>query len=184
MSKIFHYENWFKPEECKEIIAYALSLPCSKGSVMSGASSIHHKMRECEIRWLNRSDYKLASLCSRIDHLYTDAQINEFGMRDMFGYNEMQFTTYCGSDKSHYDFHVDNGTPKKGGDRRLSMVILLSDPSEFEGGQFEMKPRANPSFLTKQGDVLFFKSDIEHRVLPVTEGTRHSIVVWFYGAHI
>lgn len=176
----FHYSGRFSPEDCKRLIAYALKQYPAQKAITGGAPV--EGLRESDVRWLNTWDDHLYPLIARIQHLYTDAQVNCFGMRDMYGLKELQFTTYQGANAGHYDFHQDNGTGCVGADRRLSMVLLLSDPSEFEGGQFEMKPRLKPDCLAKQGDVLFFRSEIMHRVLPVTAGTRHSLVTWFYGA--
>ena len=36
----------------------------------------------------------------------------------------------------------------------------------------------------KAGDMIFFTSGMEHRVAPVTKGTRHSLVGWFVGPPI
>jgi len=68
--------------------------------------------------------------------------------------------------------------------RKLSMTILLND--SFEGGQFEFvsydKEDCNISPLEmKKGYVVVFPSHMEHRVAPVTKGTRYSLVCWFLG---
>ena len=70
--------------------------------------------------------------------------------------------------------------------RKLSMTILLND--KFEGGEFEMmhyskgeSSIAQPFEKHRKGDVIVFPSVEEHRVTPVTRGTRYSAVVWFLG---
>ena len=68
--------------------------------------------------------------------------------------------------------------------RKLSMTILLND--SFEGGQFEFasygKKDCTVSPLEmKKGQVVVFPSHMEHRVAPVTKGTRYSLVCWFLG---
>ena len=68
--------------------------------------------------------------------------------------------------------------------RKLSMTILLND--SFEGGQFEFasysKEDCNITPLEmKKGQVVVFPSHMEHRVAPVTKGTRYSLVCWFLG---
>ena len=69
--------------------------------------------------------------------------------------------------------------------RKLSMTILLND--DYEGGDFQFATYAKeqcevvtPEY-NKQGTVIVFPSDMEHRVLPVTKGTRYSLVTWFLG---
>ena len=63
------------------------------------------------------------------------------------------------------------------------MVLMLSDPSEFEGGQLEIKTDSdNPITLEqKRGRAWFFPSYVLHRVTPVTKGTRRSLVLWIGG---
>ena len=73
-----------------------------------------------------------------------------------------------------------------GNARKLSMSILLND--NFSGGEFqfcsykEEKPliQTCPQFKGI-GSIVVFPSFLEHRVTPVTKGTRHSLVVWFVG---
>jgi len=68
--------------------------------------------------------------------------------------------------------------------RKLSMTILLND--SFEGGQFEFASYSKEDCTItpiemKRGYVVVFPSHMEHRVAPVTKGTRYSLVCWFLG---
>ena len=62
------------------------------------------------------------------------------------------------------------------------MTCLLSDPSEFTGGDllFSDVPEYNPTPL-KQGQAIFFASFLRHKVTPITKGIRKSLVMWFGG---
>ena len=64
--------------------------------------------------------------------------------------------------------------------RKISMTLLLNDPSEFEGGDLELMAPGKFAEL-KQGHAIIFASFINHRVNPVRRGTRQSLVVWFGG---
>jgi PKHD-type hydroxylase len=64
------------------------------------------------------------------------------------------------------------------------MTILLND--SFEGGQFEFASYSKGNCTVtplemKKGQVIVFPSHMEHRVAPVTKGTRYSLVCWFLG---
>ena len=71
------------------------------------------------------------------------------------------------------------------------MSCLLNDPSEFVGGELEFKMPDKVAFREvvmvgqkteiklKKQEVLLFPPSVEHQVLPVFEGTRDSLVVWF-----
>ena len=82
----------------------------------------------------------------------------------------------------HLDWHMDVGY--MGVNRRkLAMTVQLSDPSEYEGGDFEIwfggkRPQVVPR---KKGDVIIFPTFLMHRVKPVTRGQRKCLVFWTGG---
>ena len=64
--------------------------------------------------------------------------------------------------------------------RKISMTLLLNDPSEFEGGDLELMAPGKFANL-KQGHAIVFASFLNHRVNKVIRGVRQSLVVWFGG---
>ena len=64
--------------------------------------------------------------------------------------------------------------------RKISMTLLLNDPAEFKGGELELMGPGKTTVL-KQGHAICFASFLNHRVQPVTQGVRQSLVVWFGG---
>ena len=80
-------------------------------------------------------------------------------------------------DSSHNDF-------LRGHVRKLSMSVILND--NFEGGEFEFASYSKEqctitAIPVRAGSIILFPSSMEHRVAPVTKGTRYSLVVWFLG---
>lgn len=72
--------------------------------------------------------------------------------------------------------------------RKLSMSINLSPPNSYEGGDFEIeyseghyREKRTISDMKNQGSVIVFPSFTPHCVMPITKGTRYSIVVWMLG---
>lgn len=67
--------------------------------------------------------------------------------------------------------------------RKLSVVIQLSDPDEYEGGNLQLLDESGRSYIAprKRGTIILFDSRTQHRVLKVTAGTRKSIVGWIVG---
>ena len=68
--------------------------------------------------------------------------------------------------------------------RKLSMSVMLND--NFDGGAFEFASYSKGDCVitpieASSGSVIFFPSSMEHRVSPVTKGTRYSLVTWFVG---
>ena len=69
--------------------------------------------------------------------------------------------------------------------RKISVSAILND--DYWGGELQFKtltPMGKEQIATvkgKKGDVIVFPSYLNHRVTPVTKGTRYSIVAWFGG---
>lgn len=67
--------------------------------------------------------------------------------------------------------HRDNGSV-------LTMSVLLSDPRDFDGGQFVTYMDGFPVYHEMaKGDALLFRSEKLHNVSTVTRGMRQSLVV-------
>ena len=71
---------------------------------------------------------------------------------------------------------------------QLSMTMQLSDPSEYEGGDFCFQwlttkgvHEEKVDAAKKLGTVIVFPSYIWHTVKPITKGTRKSLVCWQLG---
>lgn len=67
--------------------------------------------------------------------------------------------------------------------RKLSFVVQLSDPDDYEGGNFQLLAEDGKSYFAprKRGTVVVFDSRTQHRVLKVTGGLRKSLVGWVVG---
>lgn len=107
----------------------------------------------------------------------------------------MQITRY--REKDFYDFHIDGrgdhhakymaveNELMHGKVRKMSMTVLLND--DYEGGEFQFavcgKGRIEviPVEEKSTGTIIVFPSTMEHRVTPVTKGTRYSLVAWYLG---
>ena len=139
--------------------------------------------RECDIRWLNKD--RESGLVDTLWRYIDRANRDSFDV-DVRYINELQFTTYKGKNEGRYGWHHDvdfkNPLPHH---RKLSVTIQLSDPSEYEGGEFEFENGIDklPDDVKEKGTVLIFPSFYKHQVKPVTSGTRHSLVTWVEGPH-
>ena len=95
----------------------------------------------------------------------------------------MQLTNYDSEEQGMYGWHVDMGGHTDRPCRKLSIVLQLSDPVEYEGGVLELQPSgANIVRMRKQrGLIIAFPSWTLHQVTPVTQGSRQSLVAWITG---
>ena len=100
---------------------------------------------------------------------------------ELAGFGEpFQLTNYDQSENGMYGWHQDFGTSIS---RKLSLAMQLSDPSDYEGGNFQIFTGGNePQTLPKKrGYILVFPSYVVHQVTPVTQGSRQSLVAWASG---
>ena len=72
--------------------------------------------------------------------------------------------------------------------RKLTGIIQLTDPSEYEGGdvQFGIQDKNTKEWYTmekKKGSLTIFPTFLSHNVTPVTKGKRHVIQELFVGDH-
>lgn len=66
--------------------------------------------------------------------------------------------------------------------RKLSVVALLSDPDDYEGGTLEFLHDVAPtSPPLERGIIVVFPATLLHRVTPVTAGERYSLTAFYTG---
>lgn len=132
--------------------------------------------RKSHVAWFDQNDW-VSGLCYHYTKLANE-QAWDFDITHPDG---VQFTNYGVGE--FYEPHTD--THRLEDDmRKLSIVIQLNSPDDYEGGEFMFfdgdKPWS-PENFEQQGSVLVFPSFLLHQVKPVTSGKRHSIVSWFVG---
>lgn len=174
------WENGFSDEDIERIKEIGDSLAIFESVV--DKEQVTTSVRKSKNSWI--------SLNSDTEFLYDKLawitrQLNgQFFDFDLTGFHEsLQYTIYDSSE-SHYDWHLDRGGSANMGfpPRKLSLVLQLSDPSEYSGGDLELFTAQEPTKVHKQkGLVAAFPSYILHRVTPVTDGIRKSLVLWVGG---
>jgi PKHD-type hydroxylase len=94
-------------------------------------------------------------------------------------YSDLQLLEY--NEGGHYDWHMDIG-PGQAAHRKLSVIIQLSDPKDYEGGEVLFKAsEVERQLPIDQGQIGIFPSFILHKVNPVTSGKRYALVAWVSG---
>lgn len=175
-------DNWqmfpsaFPPEACEHMIADFRKLPESDGNTFND----NKDHRRSKVRWV-RNEHGLTDFLLRYVNLANATALNADIQQEM---DEMQFGEYDASYGGKYDWHHDvNWENSKNFDRKLSVVVQLSDPDTYRGGQFQFAEveSPKPEDWSKQGSILVFPSYLTHRVTEVTEGTRYSLVSWVRG---
>jgi PKHD-type hydroxylase len=189
------FSGVFTPRQCERIVRIGSSLPADEAGLEGegGAFSSNPTLRKSRTAWISPgsdADWifaKLAGVAFRANRRY--------GF-DLSGFDEdLQFTTYEGPG-AFYTWHQD-GLDATVAVRKLSLVVQLSDPSNYEGAAVEFFGTCDdldedppndrrrhdgpvePS--SRRGAVLVFPAFEYHRVTPLRSGIRHSLVSWVSG---
>jgi len=170
----------FTPDQCRQIIESGRAQKPQTAQVgmnKPGGGTDTNK-RITTISWLPFKE---------MQHMYQDlnqfiqkCNENHFGFGDIRVTEQAQFTEY--PEGGFYDWHMDCDVNMQHEPpvRKISMTLLLNDPSEFEGGDLELMAPGKFAEL-KQGHAIVFASFLNHRVNKVRRGVRQSLVVWFGG---
>lgn len=147
------------------------------------ASHVNLARREADTQWLlfPWEDVRTAVVYEALTEIVQQVnalnwQVDLTDYQDMFHYIRYQAPT------GHFEWHADDGDHWRRANRKLSFTLILSDPDEYEGGDFEFFDGGPQQVKARNaGDVIVFKSTLQHRVTPVTKGVRHSLVGWASG---
>ena len=178
------WKNLFTPEECDSIIerAYQNEFEDSTvGNPIYGGQKINHDYRKSRIQWMGRDRFD-----DVFDKLWKSTiEVNQ----EYFGFHidflpSLQFTEYDESYQGEFKHHNDMiWMTEHDRHRKLSCIIHLTDPNEFEGCQLNMECESQdfPLKDTDRGTVVWFHALATHWVTPITKGRRNSVVCWFEG---
>jgi PKHD-type hydroxylase len=171
------WDGALSKEFCHSALKQVDWVTSEMAGIGEGNPVINPEKRRTDIIWQN-----FMQPLGCIAKAYIDVANKSAGWEyPLIGQEDTQIGRYKSADEGHYDWHMDATAPKNGIQRKLSISILLSDPSEFEGGELQFKGMEDRKILTKQGSIVVFPSFIEHRVTPVTKGVRYTAVTWASG---
>ena len=149
-------------KEYRAILELKYALPAEQGLIMTGQGPAQHPMRSGIVRWVDRDNH---AWVYNLMQSYARTAQEALGIDSVLRIvDKIQLSTYYTG--HHYDWHKD--------DRVMSCSVLLS--GTFTGGRLEFK-EGGP-LLKNPGHAVFFPN-VTHRVRPVLEGVRDSLVVWW-----
>jgi len=154
-----------------------------KAQVGNGACGVvNPDIRRSDISWMANTP-ETSWVFDALAHIVSSLNAQYFRF-DLVGFGEqIQLTNYDSAENGMYGWHVDFGGGFDAPSRKLSVVLQLSDPSEYEGGVLELRPNAEEivRMRKQRGFITVFPSWTLHQVTPVTQGTRQSLVLWVTG---
>lgn len=198
--KMWHvYPKFFAPEMCDSILAEVEHIKFKDGAIgsdadwITGAPKVFPEIRSAQTRTFDKftldknGEFGFKDLYDVVNHKIEECNSQYFGFHTTH-LTAMNVTTYRTDRLGHYSWHTDTFMePSKPTQRKLSVVVQLSDPNDYEGGNLEIdllnssNNHLDPESIRERGTMIVFCSLLPHRVTPITKGIRHSLVGWKEG---
>lgn len=148
-----------------------------RATVQTGAGTIRTDVRRSSVSWADINPEN-AWVFKKLAYIGASLNAQYYGF-DLTGFGEgLQLTNYDGTEEGMYTWHQDYAALVC---RKLTLVVQLSDPSEYEGGELQISTGPVHTVKKQRGFVAAFPSWALHQVTPVTKGTRQSLVAWISG---
>lgn len=176
------------PPEIKQVIDWCEKQKLDSGTIGNGGTSnevrtdkTYRCVETCavigsEFKWLYDRVSQRVLWANEAHYRFHLSGINE-----PIGYLKYTAPHEGQPEAGHYDWHQDFGGGKFAG-RKLSLVIQLSDPSEYAGCELYLcndGPWVVP--YKEAGDAILFPSWTPHCVSNIEQGVRRALVLWVHG---
>lgn len=147
-------------------------------SALSGGVALA-AYRRSSVAWV-KAEQGFQWLYERIAKLAGGFNARFFGL-ELNGIEQaLQVARYEAGVRGHYDWHTDFGIAEQ--TRKLSISVQLSPAEAYEGGDLELDVSTEITRAGRErGLAIAFPSYVRHRVTPVTQGVRYSLVAWVHG---
>jgi PKHD-type hydroxylase len=166
-------------EECARLVALCAAAPMRDAALVGSTTA--HLIRRADIVWLEDladSDWvmdRMMALTAAANREAYGFDLTEFG-------ESAQIARYDADRAAHFDWHADIGAGTWAAQRKLTVVVQLSDPGDYDGGSLDIWAGHTPQSAPRaQGTASVFPSFELHRVTPVTRGLRWSLTLWAHG---
>jgi PKHD-type hydroxylase len=176
-----HWANGWSNEDIQRIVEHCETLPKLDAKIGGdGAGGVDRTVRRGQVAWVGvteESRWFMQRLMEQAMALNRD-----FCGFDLWGFETAQYTVYQAEGQGDtYDWHIDTMGKGNAGQRKLSIVLQLSDQQEYEGGELWLHGHTKEVVQKAKGLLVAFPSYTLHRVTPVTAGIRRTLVTWILG---
>jgi len=179
LDNYYIFKDFLTSVEIKALVDSVKDMEREDGTISSN-NTVVESYRKSKICWLpkivkHRWIYdKIMKYASIANQRMWNFQITGMAER-------IQISEYSSDYEGKYDGHLDIGNGNSAM-RKVSVVVQLSDPEEYEGGELTFNIGREPVTAPKdKGTMILFPSYIHHKVSPVTKGFRRSLVIWITG---
>ena len=173
----FCFTRFHSPEECKRIKEFVIANAVNTIQDIPAEQVV--KTASVQHAWYG--DVKDA--LEKMTHAVYDSNRRYWGfdLHHISNFDTVHVNTYKEENNGEYGWHTD-GVNGEIFDSKLTAILNLSD-EEYEGGDLELflgEPTKINDFRPL-GSLIVFPSYLNHRVLPVTKGTRTTLAHWYLG---
>jgi predicted 2-oxoglutarate/Fe(II)-dependent dioxygenase YbiX len=179
---IYIVKNALSNEICNEILNEFVNSDEWTDTVVGNQGNLNKTIRNCQVipisslysieknkefrQGLDKKVFEGAHKCIK----EYNAKFPLCKIEEDSGYELLKYTEGC--------FYVEHVDSFKARPRAVSCSFMLND--DFEGGEFAFFNK-ELKYKLEKGDALLFPSNFmyPHEVMPVTKGTRYSIITWF-----
>jgi PKHD-type hydroxylase len=180
-----YWDGAFTADEIDEIVKFGERQTLFQAQVFGrdGQPVVNRDKRISQTAFLSFND-ETAWMFERFMGVVNDINGRFYGYA-LAGFNELQYGVYPGRG-ANYGWHMDccmgNRTELEMFERKLSVVMALTDPRDYEGGAFQINTTGEPeTIVMPKGKIILFPSFLLHQVTPILQGTRRSLVTWVVG---
>jgi PKHD-type hydroxylase len=176
------WESALPEKVCDQIVSEGKKLKLREAGSYTNLL-VDRNIRSANISWIDYYNEQFEDVWKFVERKFHEANANAFGV-DISHLRSLQFTNYPAESEGHYDWHEDVFWEKDEiYNRKLSMVVQLTDPEEYTGGNLELCVPIPPEqdILRKKGTIIVLPSFVRHRVTKVESGERNSLVAWIEG---
>jgi len=165
----------FTTWECDRIVAAIARMPPNDALLLG--RNRDHNLRNAKLVWMDDVG-DLSWVMTRLIELVSQSNKQQFDF-DLREFAESpQVASYDAAKAGHFAWHSDIGHGPEAGKRKLTLVLQLSNPDTYDGGDLEIQPSAQILSANRaQGSVSVFPSFALHQVTPVKRGIRRSLTV-------
>jgi len=176
----------FTKQQCEWIVQEATKMSLNQGHVQNVADNSERDLsvRSVQGTGIHKKDNRFSWVLKEIveavvevNDKYWNYKIPSDPHSDLV--EHLQFHLYNASSRGHYKWHQDVGVDGPVARRVISIVVFLSDTSDYEGGELQVIGNDGLiPFDNSQGHVVIFPSFMMHQVTTVTKGVRCTFSIW------
>jgi len=162
------YNNILTEKETEQLIDYGKNGKVTQGKVGDSVN------KERKIRYdIYMRDRVVINSIDKMIYQKMSRCVNEDFNLDWKYREEWKMGYYAGNEKGFYDQHRDTYGDKDY--RKITVIVALSNPEEYEGGELYFS-ELNDKYKLNKGDVIIFRSEEMHGVEPVISGKRKVLI--------